>query len=312
MKRSKTFIIKIIFKKQYAQGIIMADNIEYGTTGKPHPYHIVRPSVWPLAASVAAGILAMGTVLFMHDISIGSFHLGIKGTLLGLLGVLAVMFFWWKDVIYEAVVEKAHNPITEIGLRYGMMLFIASEVMFFAAFFWAFFDASLFTAEIKQYLRVAHTGGVWPPEGIEVFKAFDLPFMMTMILLLSGCTVTWAHHAILEGNNKDAVTALGLSVFLGFFFMCFQVYEYVHATYAFTSGIYATTFYMATGFHGFHVFVGTIFLAVCWFRAMKNHFTAESHYGFEAAAWYWHFVDVVWLFLFIAIYWWGNDIGVGG
>ena len=132
-----------------------------------------------------------------------------------------------------------------------------------------------------------------------------------MILLLSGCTVTWAHHAILEGDNKNAIKALGITVFLGFSFLCFQVYEYAHAHFGFTEGVFPSTFFMATGFHGFHVFVGTIFLFVCWRRAIKGHFTQDRHFGFEAAAWYWHFVDVVWLFLFIAVYWWGGTIGTG-
>ncbi len=290
----------------------MADKIEYGTTGKPHPYHLVRPSIWPLLGSLAAGLLAAGAVLFMHEVKIGGFPIGIKGVLLGLLGVLAVMFFWWKDVIFEAVTEKVHNKVTEVGLRYGMALFIASEVMFFVAFFWAFFDASLFAGEAKQFLRVEHTGGVWPPENIhEVFGPFGLPFLMTMILLLSGCTVTWAHHALLEGKNGEAAKAIAISWLLGLFFLCFQIYEYSHAHYGFTEGIYPSTFYMATGFHGFHVFIGSIFLFVCWLRALKGHFTPDSHFGFEAAAWYWHFVDVVWLFLFVAIYWWGNAVGVG-
>jgi cytochrome c oxidase subunit 3 len=284
----------------------MVEKIEYGTTGKPHPYHIVRPSIWPLVASLAAGLLAVGAVLYMHDIKIGAFPIGLKGLILGLMAVLAVMFFWWRDVIYEAVTEKVHSPIAKIGMRYGMALFIASEVMFFVAFFWAFFDASLYADDAKMFQRVEYTGGHWPPLHIETIPAFDLPLMMTMILLLSGCTVTWAHHAILEGNQKDFVKALGLSVGLGAFFMCFQVYEYGHAAFGFKDGIYASTFYMATGFHGFHVFVGTVFLAVCWLRAKKQHFSKEDHFGFEAAAWYWHFVDVVWLFLFVAIYWWGS------
>ncbi len=284
----------------------MAEKIEYGTTGKPHPYHIVRPSIWPLAASLAAGLLAVGTVLFLHDVKIGAFPIGFKGMILGFMAVLAVMFFWWKDVVYEAVTEKVHSPIAKIGMRYGMALFIASEVMFFVAFFWAFFDASLYADDAKMFQRLEYTGGMWPPAHIETIPAFDLPLMMTLILLLSGCTVTWAHHAILEGNQKDFVQALGLSVGLGAFFMCFQIYEYGHAAFGFKDGIYASTFYMATGFHGFHVFVGTVFLAVCWLRAKKKHFTKEDHFGFEAAAWYWHFVDVVWLFLFVAIYWWGS------
>jgi cytochrome c oxidase subunit 3 len=280
----------------------MADNIEYSTTGKPHPYHIVRPSIWPLIGSLAAGVFAMGMVLFMHDVEVLGMKPGLWGPIVGVLSIMLVMFYWWKDVIYEAVVEKAHTDIAMIGMRYGMILFIASEIMFFVAFFWAFFDASLFPKEAIGY--------VWPPKDIEIVPPFELPFLMTMILLLSGCTVTWAHHAIIEGHQKEATRALGITVFLGFFFLAFQVYEYGHVTFGFTDGIYASTFYMATGFHGFHVLIGTLFLAICWLRSMKGHFTAERHFGFEAAAWYWHFVDVVWLFLFIAIYWWGNVIGM--
>ncbi len=284
----------------------MAKDIEYDTTGKPHPYHMVRPSIWPLVGAFAGGLLAIGAVLFMHEIKLGALEIGLKGVFLGVAAVLAVMFFWWKDVIFESVEEKAHTPIAAIGLRYGMALFIASEVMFFVAFFWAFFDASLYAGQENMPARIEYTGGHWPPPQIETIPAFDLPFMMTLILLLSGCTVTWAHHEILEGRKKEAVQALGLSVLLGFVFLCFQVYEYTHVKFGFTEGIYPSTFFMATGFHGFHVFVGTVFLAVCWIRAKKDHFTPDSHFGFEAAAWYWHFVDVVWLFLFIAVYWWGS------
>ena len=289
----------------------MADQIEYGTTGKPHPYHMVRPSIWPLVGAFSGGLLAIGMVLFMHNAQIGAFAVGLKGVVLGLMAVAAVMFFWWRDVIFEAVAEKAHTPIAQIGLRYGMALFICSEVMFFVAFFWAFFDASLFSGQENMYARVDYTQGIWPPPQITPIQPFDLPFMMTMILLLSGCTVTWAHHAILEGHKEEGVKALGITVLLGVCFLCFQIFEYVHAHFHFTDGIYPSTFFMATGFHGFHVFVGTVFLFVCYLRAQKGHFTSERHFGFEAAAWYWHFVDVVWLFLFVAIYWWGNTYGIG-
>ncbi len=290
----------------------MAEHIEYGTTGKPHPYHLVRPSIWPLAGAFAAGLAAMGAVLYMHEVKIGEFPIGLKGVVLGLLSVLAVMFFWWKDILFETVKEKVHNGVTEVGLRFGMALFISSEVMFFVAFFWAFFDASLFPGEAHQYLRLEYTGGHWPPPQIEAIPAFDLPFMMTMILLLSGCTVTWAHHAVLEGKNKELVLGLGLSAALGAIFLCFQMYEYHHATFAFKGGVFPSTFYMATGFHGFHVLVGTIFLFVCYLRSRKGELTPQRHFGFEAAAWYWHFVDVVWLFLFIAVYWWGGAGGTAG
>lgn len=278
----------------------MSETVEYDLkSGKHHPFHVPHASVWPFLSAVAAGIMAIGAVLFMHNAEWLGIHIGAKVLLLGLFGVLGIMWVWWRDVIHEAFVEKAHSQETRKGLRYGMALFIASEVMFFVAFFWAFFNASLAPTEA--------IGFVWPPKGVEVFHAFDLPFLMTMILLLSGCTVTWAHHAILEGKQAESVKALVITVVLGAVFTCFQIYEYHHATFPFKDGIYSSVFYITTGFHGFHVLVGSIFLAVCLFRAKKGHFTPKSHFGFEAAAWYWHFVDVVWLFLFAAVYWWGNS-----
>jgi len=285
----------------------MAGNIEYTTTGKPHPYHLVRPNIWPLISAFAGGFFALMMVMYFPSyreaLQAGGTELPMPwGPMLGVTAIMICMFFWWKDVIYESVVERAHTKIAEVGLRYGMTLFIASEVMFFFAFFWAFFSASLFPTEAIGY--------VWPPVNIHTIPAFDLPFLMTMILLLSGCTVTWAHHAILKGDNKNAVKALGFTVLLGIFFLGFQVYEYATAHFGFTEGIFASTFFMATGFHGFHVLVGTVFLFVCYRRAKKGHFTPERHFGFEAAAWYWHFVDVVWLFLFISVYWWGSEIGM--
>ena len=273
----------------YPGGVSAADG--HGAEGgHTHQYHLVNPSPWPLLGAFSAGLMAVGGVMYMH----GS---GWLLAALGFLCVLTVMAGWWRDVVRESVHEKAHTPIVKLGLRYGMSLFIASEVMFFAAFFWAFFDASLYPKEA--------IGGVWPPENIETMEAFHLPLMMTLILLLSGTTVTWAHHAIVEGDRKTASVALGLTVILGILFSCFQVYEYSHAHFGFADGIYPSTFFMATGLHGFHVLIGTIFLAVCWFRVRSGHFTPQSHFGFEAAAWYWHFVDVVWLFLFVSIYWWG-------
>jgi cytochrome c oxidase subunit 3 len=200
--------------------------------------------------------------------------------------------------VMEATFQGHHSAPVQIGMRYGMVLFIASEVMFFAAWFWAFFNASLFPPEAIK--------GVWPPPGVVPFNPWELPFLNTLILLTSGITVTWAHHALIEGNRRHLLQGLGLTVLLGLTFTGFQAYEYVHASFGFKDGIYSTTFYMATGFHGFHVIVGTIFLIVCFFRAKKGHFKVEHHFGFEAAAWYWHFVDVVWLFLFVCMYWWGS------
>ncbi len=259
-----------------------------------HPYHLVDPSPWPVVGAVSAGVLAVGGVLFMHDVTPWVLPLGF-------LMVLATMFFWFADVIREATYQGHHTPVVQLGLRYGMLLFIASEVMFFAAFFWAFFDSSLFPKEA--------TGGVWPPEGVLPFDPMALPLLNTLILLTSGVTVTWAHHALREGDRKGLLQGLGLTILLGLTFTGVQAYEYAHAAFGFREGIYSTTFFMATGFHGFHVIVGSIFLIVCWFRAYRGDFKPDHHFGFEAAAWYWHFVDVVWLFLFICVYIWGGGSG---
>jgi cytochrome c oxidase subunit 3 len=261
-----------------------------------HPYHLVNPSPWPLVGSLAGGVFAIGMVFYMHGKA--SFALAV---LPGIALILLTMFGWWRDIIKEAQVDKAHTPVVQIGLRYGMALFIASEVMFFVAFFWAFFDSSLFPKEA--------IGGVWPPQGMAVLDPLQIPLLNTLILLLSGCTVTWAHHALREGDRKSFIQGLSLTVGLGLIFTGFQAYEYAHAPFGFKDGIYSSTFYMATGFHGFHVLVGTLFLIVCLFRGLKGHFTPDHHFGFEAAAWYWHFVDVVWLFLFFFIYIWGSGPG---
>jgi cytochrome c oxidase subunit III len=203
-----------------------------------------------------------------------------------------------------------HTGVVQLHLRYGMLLFIASEVMFFVAWFWAFFDASLFPGSPIQAARLQVTGGEWPPKGIVPFDPWHLPLLNTLILLTSGTTVTWAHHALLRNDRRGLVWGLALTVALGVLFTSVQAYEYGHAAFAFNrehgGNIYGSTFFMATGFHGFHVIVGTIFLLVCLIRALQGQFTPEKHFGFEAAAWYWHFVDVVWLFLFACIYVWGN------
>jgi cytochrome c oxidase subunit III len=269
---------------------------------KNHDYHLVNPSPWPIIGAVAAFITAVGAVTWMHG---GSSIAVIVGFVL----ILYTMFMWWRDVINEAN-GGDHTPVVSLHLRYGMLMFIASEVMFFVAWFWAFFDASLFTGEAKMAARVAFTGGIWPPKGTTVFDPFHLPLVNTLILLTSGTTVTWAHHALLNNDRKGLINGLIITIILGALFTCVQAWEYAHAMFPFTGGIYGSTFFMATGFHGFHVLIGTIFLAVCLFRAMKGEFTPKQHFGFEAAAWYWHFVDVVWLFLFAAIYIWGNHGGV--
>ncbi|HDZ73367.1 MAG TPA: cytochrome c oxidase subunit 3 [Aurantimonas coralicida] len=281
------------------------------THAKHHDYHIIDPSPWPFIGSIGAFVMLFGLVGFMRG-SAGNqfvvFGLDLAGPWLFFLGlaiVLYVMYAWWSDTIKEGR-EGAHTRVVSLHLRYGMIMFIASEVMFFAAWFWAFFDASLFPGEAVQPMRAEVLGGQWPPVGIDVLDPLHLPLFNTITLLLSGTTVTWAHHALLHNDRKGLVWGLALTIILGVIFSYVQFYEYAHAPFAFAGSIYGSTFFMATGFHGFHVIIGTIFLTVCLIRAMKGQFTPQKHFGFEAAAWYWHFVDVVWLFLFFCIYIWGS------
>ena len=271
---------------------------------KHHDYHIVEPSPWPVIGSVSAFVTAVGAITWMHN----SFALAPLVFGVGFIGILYTMFGWWSDVIKEAH-RGDHTRVVQLHLRYGMIMFIASEVMFFVAWFWAFFDASLYAGEVQQVARVEATGGQWPPAGMEVFDPWHLPLLNTLILLTSGTTVTWAHHALLHNDRRGLVWGLALTILLGLLFTAIQAFEYASAPFAFSGNIYGATFFMATGFHGAHVIIGTIFLTVCLVRALKGHFRPEQHFGFEAAAWYWHFVDVVWLFLFACIYVWGNAGG---
>ncbi len=260
-------------------------------SGMKQPYHLVDPSPWPLLAALGGGIMLFGVVEWAHDITRLPFFIG-------LAMVIAVATMWWRDVLRESKAPGLHTAVVRLGLRYGMLLFIASEVMFFVGFFWANFNFSLFPEHVLGTATPA-----WPPVGITTFNPFGLPLLNTLILLLSGTTVTWAHHSLIEGDRKHLVMALGLTVLLGMSFSCFQAIEYMDAPFKFIGGgVYPSVFFLATGFHGFHVIVGTIFLIVCWFRARGGEFTPQRHFGFEAAAWYWHFVDVVWLFLYVCIY----------
>ncbi len=263
---------------------------------KNHDYHILPPSIWPLIGSIAALVMTSGGVMFMHDMAFGKWVLAA-----GFAGVLLTFYSWWSDVVSEAQ-GGDHTPVVQLHLRYGMILFIASEVMFFVGWFWSWFDFALFPSTLAEVI-----GGVWPPKGIEaVINAFELPLLNTLILLCSGTTVTWAHHSLIHGDREGLKQGLWLTIILGAVFTAIQAYEYAHAPFEFGGNTYSSAFYMATGFHGFHVLVGTIFLIVCLARVYKGHFTPKQHFGFEAAAWYWHFVDVVWLFLFIVVYVWGG------
>ncbi len=265
---------------------------------KNHDYHILNPSIWPLLGSLGAFIMLFGAVLWMPRVGQGPWMF-----LIGLALVLYVMYAWWSEVVAESKAGD-HTPVVRIGLRYGVIMFIMSEVMFFAAWFWSFFKHEMYPMETYE-------GTTYVKPEIHHIDPFGLPLINTLLLLLSGMALTWAHHALIHGNNrKDLKHGLMLAVALGVIFTGFQVYEYrellVYDGYTFGGEIDFANFFMATGFHGFHVVIGSIFLLVCLFRAEKGHFTPERHVGFEAAAWYWHFVDVVWLFLFFAVYIWGG------
>jgi cytochrome c oxidase subunit 3 len=275
-----------------------------------HDYHLVKPSPYPLIGSIAAVVMALGLVIWMK----GLFGIE-KGTwyvfAAGAAGVLYTMLGWWIDVVREAN-EGDHTPVVSVGLRYGMVLFIASEVMFFVAWFWIFFEMALFhhVRANSPIPEVAEAWKTWAPKGVETIDPFHLPLINTVTLLLSGTTVTWAHHALQVGNRNAAKIGLVLTILLGVLFTSIQAYEYNHilehklffSPDAANSGLYGSSFFMATGFHGFHVIIGTIFLTICLLRLLAGGFTPKQHFGFEAAAWYWHFVDVVWLFLFSFLY----------
>ncbi len=295
-----------------------------------HDYHMPAPSPWPLTASISAFVMAVGAIVWMKTSQGGV--LGLHGPwffFAGLAGVLGTMFAWFRDITIEGVRNHKHTPVAQIAMRYGMILFIASEVMFFVAWFWAYFDVSLFPADVHKLAdgvqigvvgRDQVLGGKWPPipspDGLfkHTFDPWELPLVNTLILLTSGTTVTWAHHSLQHGDRRGTIIGLGLTIVLGMLFTACQAYEYTHAAFSFAGHVYGSTFFMATGFHGFHVIVGTIFLIVVFFQTISGVVTPKQHFSFEAAAWYWHFVDVVWLFLFASIYVWGagSYAGVAG
>lgn len=261
-----------------------------------HNFHIVNVSPWPLFSACGALFLTEGAVLYIHNYILGS-----KLLIIGIIVIIMNMFFWWRDVIREATFEGRHTRRVINGLKIGMILFIVSEVMFFFGFFWAFFHSSLSpTVEI---------GCQWPPKGIIPFDPTKIPLLNTLLLLMSGSSITLAHYAILGNKRKYVIQGFNMTIVLALLFTLFQVIEYFTAPFSISDGIYGSTFYMLTGFHGFHVLIGTTFIIVCYIRFFKHHFTAKRHFGFQAASWYWHFVDVVWIFLYLTVYCWGSIKG---
>nr|QID48463.1 cytochrome c oxidase subunit III [Systolederus spicupennis] len=261
------------------------------TTNHNHPYHLVDYSPWPLTGAIGGMVMTTGLAKWFYSSNMNLM-------LLGMMILIMTMFQWWRDVTREGALQGLHTKNVSKGLRWGMIMFITSEVLFFMSFFWAFFNSSLASN--------VELGLMWPPVGIQPFNPINIPLLNTIILLSSGVTVTWAHHSLMESNKNQTNQSLMLTVMLGMYFTMLQAYEYMEAQFSIADSIYGTTFFMATGFHGIHVIIGTMFLLICLMRQLKSHFSSNHHLGFEAAAWYWHFVDVVWMFLYISIYWWGS------
>nr|YP_010389925.1 cytochrome c oxidase subunit III [Ahlbergia ferrea]UPU96026.1 cytochrome c oxidase subunit III [Ahlbergia ferrea] len=256
-----------------------------------HPYHLVDYSPWPLTSAIGSFTLVTGLIKWFHNFNLNVF-------MLGYLIIILSMYQWWRDIYRESTFQGKHTILVSKGLRWGMILFIISEIFFFVSFFWAFFHSSL-----SPNIEI---GSNWPPSNIIPFNPFQIPLLNTIILISSGFTVTWAHHSLMENNYSQTTQSLFITILLGIYFSILQAYEYIEAPFSIADSIYGSTFFMATGFHGIHVIIGTMFLLICLIRHINNHFSMNHHFGFEAAAWYWHFVDVVWLFLYISIYWWGN------
>jgi len=257
-----------------------------------HTYHIVTPSPWPISGAAGALSLTIGGVLYFHN-----FKLGGSMVLLGLLIILLVMYVWWRDTQREGTWLGSHTLFVRNGLKIGIILFILSEILFFSAFFWAFFHSSL--------APTVQIGSTWPPKGIIPLDPYGVPLLNTLILLLSGITLTFAHHALRMNEVFYQIIGLWITIILAVEFTIYQGMEYINAPFSISDGVYGATFFMSTGFHGFHVIIGTILLIVCSIRMFLGHFTPTHHVGYEIAIWYWHFVDGVWLFLFIVVYCWG-------
>lgn len=274
-------------------GNIQKENIIIRRTTK-HPFHIVDPSPWPFSTSMGTLFLTLGTVGYMH-----CYKEGFRLLSLGLIVVLISASLWWRDVVREATFEGHHTTYVRKGLKMGMVLFILSEVMLFFAFFWAFFHSSL--------NPVYQIGCVWPPKGIHAPDPWGIPLLNTFVLVTSGAYVNWAQYSILAGYRRQAINGLTLTIILAVWFTLLQAFEYVSAPFNISDGIYGSVFYMTTGLHGFHVIIGTLFLIVCLVRLVQYHFTRTQHIGFECAAWYWHFVDIVWIFVYFFVYWWGSS-----
>lgn len=255
-----------------------------------HPFHLVRIRPWPILISFRIFNNLIIAVSWIHKINL-YFLLTIPCTLI-------CIYLWWRDVTREATYIGFHTKYVYSILRTGMILFIVSEVFFFLSFFWAYFHSSLSPS--------IEIGQLWPPIGIQPFNPFNIPLLNTIILISSGLTITWSHHRILINKKDERQIRLLITIILGVYFRIIQLIEYKVAPFTIADSVYGSIFFLATGFHGLHVLIGSVFLWVCLCRMKHYHFSPGHHFGFEAASWYWHFVDIVWLFLYLSIYWWGS------
>nr|YP_009744360.1 cytochrome c oxidase subunit 3 [Xylaria hypoxylon]QIE13210.1 cytochrome c oxidase subunit 3 [Xylaria hypoxylon] len=258
-----------------------------------HPFHLVSPSPWPMYTSISLFSLAASGALSMHSFS-GAYNIFI----LALTMLVFSMSFWFRDIIAEGTFLGNHTLAVQKGLNFGVLLFIVSEALFFMAIFWAFFHKAL-TPTIEL-------GAQWPPLGIEPVNPFELPLLNTVILLSSGATITYAHHSLIQGDRKGSLYGSIVTVILALIFTGFQGLEYSVSSFTISDGVFGTCFFFGTGFHGLDVMVGTAFLGVALWRIYAYHLTDNHHLGFEGGILYWHFVDVVWLFLYVSIYYWGS------
>nr|YP_009692118.1 cytochrome c oxidase subunit III [Leptocentrus albolineatus]QEG98459.1 cytochrome c oxidase subunit III [Leptocentrus albolineatus] len=256
-----------------------------------HPFHMVDKSPWPIITSMGMLTLTSGMVNMFYKTEMNIL-------ITGLLITLMCMFQWWRDIIRESTFQGLHSKVVIMNMKLGMMLFILSEIMFFVSFFWSFFHSSLSPS--------IEIGMNWPPYNIKSFNPMSIPLLNTIILLSSGVSMTWSHSSILNNNLSKSIKSMLITIILGMYFTSLQAYEYMVSPFSISDSVYGSSFFMSTGFHGIHVLIGSIFIMVTIMRLKNLHFSKNHHIGFECAAWYWHFVDVVWLFLYISVYWWGG------
>jgi len=258
-----------------------------------HLFHVLEFSLWPFFLAFGLFFFVTGIAFSIHYVVTGYYIL-----LIGLLMLIITSIFWFLDISREAVVKGYHTKIVRKGLKIGFLFFIASEIMLFFGFFWAFFHSALCPS--------IELGAIWPPVGLNVIPVFDFPLFNTFILIISGFAVTWAHRGISLGSFKESIDGLILTILLGLFFIFLQGLEYYESTFNLQDGIYSSVFFLLTGLHGCHVIVGVCFLFICFISLLFNHFLTNHYLRFVFAVWYWHFVDIVWILLFLSLYCWGS------